>query len=60
MALLKMLMIHEDGTWQPLWLDFIMVTNAKITRSTVNARDIAGNTEEEAKENVHAVLQIQG
>ena len=33
--------IHEDGMWLPQWLDWNMVTYAKISPKMVNLRDIA-------------------
>ena len=39
--------IHEDGMWLPLWLDFSknMVTYVNISPNMVNPRDLAGNAE---------------
>ena len=42
--------IHEDGMWVPPWLEWKMVTYTKISPKMLNARDIAGNSEEESKD----------
>ena len=53
----KLNFFHKDRMWLPLWLDWKMVTYAKISQKMVNPRDKAGNAQEEEEEEKEIILQ---